>query len=369
MADKKPLILDICIPFCIVPEKYAYRLQVVGSNYEKNMYIDALLREINTYKDELEDYTITAVRLSGGAATVMKPDLLGELLARTRNTLPVDPHAEVSFDALPNTIGTPSLAGISAGRPNRAELMIRSESNEELKALGCPFISEDVRNAILFFNRFRLNNLGFTVNYGIPGQTADSFKRTMNFCTGTHPAHISVLPVDDSSAPGAPEKAEQRKMNAMAVEQLEKAGYNHYGRGLFCLPGHENRYECFLHNGTEVLGIGAGAQTYMGGYLIRNTDNVRLYTINSGDFKKITAEVFELDEIVHLNRFVYGRLGMSCGFKFSELEERFGETAKHLDPVFETLRENGWAEFSDEGVTPTQEGFFNYREMEKLFIR
>lgn len=49
----------------------------------------------------------------------MSPDLLGDLLDTARHHLPVAPMAEVSVDALPNTIGTPSLTGVAAGHPTR----------------------------------------------------------------------------------------------------------------------------------------------------------------------------------------------------------------------------------------------------------
>ena len=66
------------------------------------------------------------MRLGGGGASVMNPDLLGETLSLVRHTLPMTVSAEVSFDALPNTVATLSLTGIAAGRPMRIELMMRS---------------------------------------------------------------------------------------------------------------------------------------------------------------------------------------------------------------------------------------------------
>lgn len=40
----KPLVLDLHIPYCIRPENYLAHFNAVGSNAEKNAYMDALKR-------------------------------------------------------------------------------------------------------------------------------------------------------------------------------------------------------------------------------------------------------------------------------------------------------------------------------------
>ena len=85
----KPLVLDLHIPYCIRPENYLAHFNAVGSNAEKNAYMDALKREVLSYEGELDGYEIRAVHLSGGSASVMAPDLLGDVLRTVRTHLPV----------------------------------------------------------------------------------------------------------------------------------------------------------------------------------------------------------------------------------------------------------------------------------------
>ena len=80
----KPLVLDLHIPYCIRPENYLAHFNAVGSNAEKNAYMDALKREVLSYEGELDGYEIRAVHLSGGSASVMAPDLLGDVLRTVR---------------------------------------------------------------------------------------------------------------------------------------------------------------------------------------------------------------------------------------------------------------------------------------------
>ena len=141
MAEKtgKPMILDLHIPYCVRPERFQNRYFAVGSNEEKNAYLAALKREVLSYKGDLDEYEIRAVTLSGGSATVMSPDRLGDLLRTVREELPVSKGVEISVDAHPLTICTPALTGIASGHPNRMELIMQS------KASGRIFIHPEVQ--------------------------------------------------------------------------------------------------------------------------------------------------------------------------------------------------------------------------------
>ncbi len=334
MAEKKALIADIRIPYCITPEKYTDRLQITGSNEEKNAYMNALIREALSYEGELDDYEIKAIRLGGGAATVMKPDLLGELLYKMRQKLPVVPGAEVSFDALPNTIGTPSLSGLANGKPNRVELMVRSLNGSELGALGCPFDVQDIKNAVLFLGRFHMNNISFTLSFGIPGQTMKSWMFTLSSCAIMNPAHISVQPLDDTDAEGMPDEKTREEMFTYAIDYLSEKGYLYYGSGLFSLPYHENRFEVLRHNGCAQLGLGVNAVSMIDGFLTRNTNNTKIYIHNAGDFEKTTAQAFEADNEYLSRSYVSGRLGMKQGLIYSDYEKHFAA------PVPEAVMKN-----------------------------
>ena len=147
----KPLVLDLHIPYCIRPENYLAHFTAVRPTAEKHAYTDALKREALSYEGELDGYEIRAVHLSGGSASVMAPDLLGDVLRTVRTHLPVAQGAEVSYDSQPVAIGAPSLTGIASGHPNRTELMMRSDIVAERKELGCSHIAQHIRNAEFLF--------------------------------------------------------------------------------------------------------------------------------------------------------------------------------------------------------------------------
>lgn len=369
-GKRKPLILDLHIPYCIHPMKYLNYFYEMGTNEQKNEYIAAMKKEVLSYKGELDDYEVQAIRLGGGSATVMKPDLLGELLTLVRRIFPVMPRAEVSFDALPNTIGTPSLTGIASGHPTRAELMMRSENDEELRTLNCPFTMQHVRNAMLFFHKFRLNNIGLTVNYGIPGQTLHSWQNTLYSCTIMHPGHITVSPLDVTDAEGMPDEETRFALYNHACDFLQEQGYCQYSAEGFSLPHYEYRYEVLRMDGTERIGLGVNGISLLEGYLTRNTNNCRLYVKNAGDFEKLTAQAVEADRTFYMREYVLGRLGLTKGISEQSFEERFGaDMPEKLRLFLKRLEEKGWAEEQENTYTLTRKGMFHYRDILALPVK
>ena len=365
----KPLVIDLHIPYCIRPEKYQNHFGAVGTNEEKNAYLRALRREVLSWEGELDGYEIQAVRLSGSSATVMHPDMLGDLLSTVRERLPVARGAEVGFDALPNTIGTPSLTGIGGGRPNRVEVMMRSESDEELRALGCAFGYENVQNAMLFLGKFHMNNIGLTVNYGIPGQDVVSWHNTLHACTIMNPAHIMVEPLAQTDAPGMPDAQKRFEMYAHACQYLKESGYAQYGARHFCLPHHEYLCEALIMDGADVIGMGVNAVSMFDGYVTRNTNNLTLYVKNAGNMEKTTAKAYVLTEQEQMLAYAAGRMTAVSGLRVAAFEGRFGMgVAEEIKEKLSALADKGFIEKDNAGFVPTVQGLFHAEEMKAVIL-
>ena len=357
--DCKPLLVDIRIPYCIREEPFQKKLQLVGSNAEKNAYLAALKRELLSWEGELEEYEVQALRLSGGSATVMSPDLLGDLLKTAREILPMAQGAEISVDAQPLTIGTPALTGIAAGRPNRIELMMRAGSDEELQALGCAHTTQHVQNAVLFFNRFHMNNYCLTVDLGIPGQTEQSFHNTLHACAIYHPAHIRLQTPDVRDAEGMPDEDTRFAWYRIGCAFLKENGYLQYAAGDFCLPQHASLYTLTELDGSEYLGLGLGAVSLLDGYLTRSTTHLPTYLAHAGDYEKTTADVFTAGTDYRMRDYAAKRLRSPEGLAREAFETRFGcAPPPTLVSEFAERAGKGLLEETQTSFAPTEYGLF-----------
>ena len=361
MEQKKKLVADVNIPYCISPERFTSAGQLVGTKEEKDAYLAAVLREVQLYTDELEDYEIHAVRLGGGAATVMKPDLLGRVLKEIRQRLPVSPRAEVSFDALPKTIGTPALTGIAAGHPNRAELMMRSSSSRELAALGCASSTEDFHIALAFLRKFGMRNIGVTVNCAFPGQTQVHWETTLRSCTMLHLPHITIEFGKDAGDDGF-------GFFDHACRVLKGAGYTQYAPGLFCQPGAEYRQLRLRYAGCDVLGLGLNAISVLDGVVTRNTNNPALYIKNAGSFDKQIAEVHTLSEDQIGRLYAANCLALPAGLDFAMFRERYPASARPLETLLPEFCRKDYLKENAGIFTPTQKGFYRYPAMRAALL-
>ncbi len=357
---RQPLLVELIIPYCIRKEPFRRQLQLVGSNAEKNAYMEALKRELLSWEGELDGYEVPALHLTGGSATVMSPDLLGDLLKTAREILPLTQGAELSVDAHPLTIGTPALTGLAAGRPNRMELMMRAGSDEELRALGCSHLTQHVNNAILFFHRFHLNNYGLTIDLGIPGQTEQSWRNTLHACTIFHPAHIRIQTPEIPDAEGMPDGETRFAWYRQACDHLKENGYLHYAAGDFCLPQHACRHTLAALEAPDRLCLGLGAVSQMDGYLTRSTNNPGIYLAHAGDYEKTTAEVFAVDADWRMRDYAGNRLRAPEGLSRDGFAARFGcALPESLESELADRVGKGLALETEAGFIPTERGLFS----------
>lgn len=93
------------------------------------------------------------------------------------------------------------------------------------------------------------------------------------------------------------------------------------------------------------------------GYAVRNTNNLKLYIKNAGDFEKLTAQAAQLDENARMLRYLRGRMKLNDGV----VEPLFRSGLQELPQEFSTLLdkavENGGQRTAD-GWMPTLEGLF-----------
>jgi len=364
LTEKKQALLYLNIPFCTRKEKYSTRALVTGGNAAKEEYLDALDREIAAAAEDFSDAEIRSIYLGGGSPTVMYPDHLGKTLASVRKKYPLAKNCEICFEALPNTVCVPSLTGIAAGNPTRAELMMHSVNARELDALGCVFVPADVQNAVLFFDKFRLNNLGLHITYGLPHQTAGSWMTTLRACMDFSAPHITLdpLPAESDELPSAELREE---FYDRACEFLTEKGFHQYAAHRFALNElSRDHYYSLRMRGTEFFGFGLGAVTRAGGFTYRNTSDYPQYIAHSGEFSEIVCSPAEISEDLRAECWLAGRLRLSEGFSREEFSAEFpgGYPAGWAEKL-ETLKENGYLAEEDGRLSMTRAGFFRIEKL------
>lgn len=313
------LVVDVAFPFTLSTPKYGPSRPFTGNHAAKAAYVDALEAELASLDDEVRARPVSAVRLSGGAS-IMSADKVCHLVRRIKKTLNLVPGAEISIDVEPLTVCTPSLTDWTSCGITRVNLAALSCDDAELTALGAHHSREQLQNALLFLEKFHMANVNFEVLYGIPGQTAASWKRTLLTLAGIDAPQISIRPLVDAASDKAwttarlgqtstaqegvpsaplPSPETRRAFYEQAQHILGERGYTEVAPGDFAkssLASSTGVFSQLMRAGADVLGLGAGARSRLDGFLYENACDYDLYVAKSADFEAIVRNPLREDE-------------------------------------------------------------------------
>lgn len=343
----KDILLYLNIPFCLRTPAYNRRLLLTGSSEARAEYLEALEKELLSAAEELDGYTVQAVYVGGGSPSIVSADGLGRLLLTLRRSLHLSPACEVSIEAIPNTIGVPSLSGWAVGHPTRINLNIQSINPQELKTLDCPFNVRDIQNAVLYLDKFHINNVNLNLTYGIPGQTPVTWKQTLRSALELEPFHITVSPLPVAAAG----EEEQLTLYRLACEYLEENGFRQYSLNQFTVNQAYSRYHCLKYRGCPVMGLGLSARTAWDGYVYANTSDYRRYILHSAQPQEIIENPQEAGPAYQSDRFLYHRLCLSEGFTEDGYRKALG---RELSEEARTRL----AQWQEQGLLEQEEGRF-----------
>jgi oxygen-independent coproporphyrinogen-3 oxidase len=274
--------LYIHIPFCERRCSYCDFYSQAGVLGRSSDYIDALLKEADSFGDRLSG--IETVYLGGGTPTLLDGALLARLLAGLDDRL--KDGAEITIEANPSTIYASKAERLLDCGVNRVSLGIQSCDERLLENLGRKGRSRVAEEAVRELRAAGFENISLDMIFGIPTQTYDQLNRDLESVLMLAPKHISYyeLSAKDGSEyrrKWARELEIMRKNGAdfyeLVVNTLELAGFVWYETSSFALPGRECRHNLAYWDGSDFVGLGAGAWSTMGLKRWRNAEDLDLY--------------------------------------------------------------------------------------------
>ena len=280
----------IQVPFCQTKCTYCNFHTGVVSTSRFAPYADAVVRELRGYKElyqaagialpeSFAETKVDTVYLGGGTPSLLDPALLRKMLDAIRGTFTAELN-EVTLEADPETIEESKAAAWAAAGINRVSFGLQSFSDKELVASGRMHRRADIYRAVPILRAAGIRNISFDLIAGLPFQTAESWKQSLEELRKLSPEHVSIylLEVDDGSRLGKELLAGGAKYSAGAVptddamadfyeaacEFLEAAGYHHYEISNWGKPGFESFHNLKYWKREAYLGFGAGAHSFSG---------------------------------------------------------------------------------------------------------
>lgn len=266
----KAVGIYIHIPFCDGKCPYCDFYSVSPNDRLRAEYINALEREMSRHRGLSAD----TVYFGGGTPTLMGADGLVRLLHSAKSHFAIDGNAEITFEMNPRTAGLDMLTRLREAGFNRVSMGVQSGVDRELEALGRRHTITDAEKAAADVRAAGFDNLSVDLMLGVPGQTADSLRSSVDTVCAMEPEHISayILKIE----PGTPFASRdfgadladddgQAELYSLAVELLAQRGYERYEISNFARPGRESRHNLRYWDCAEYLGFGPAAHSFYGG--------------------------------------------------------------------------------------------------------
>ena len=239
-------------------------------------------------KPPFSEFTYTTLYLGGGTPSLIPPTFIGPLVPRLIETFDFAENAEMSFEANPGTVLADRLAAFKEAGFNRLTLGVQSFHDDELNFLTRIHNAAEAKQAVELARTAGFDNVGIDLIFGIPGQTLESWRRSLKEAVRILPEHVSMYGLTyETGTPLWQMKRDgglntcsddlERDMYLLGKQMLGEAGYEHYEISNFALPGYRSRHNSAYWEHSPYLGLGPSAHSFDGVSRRWNVDNLDLY--------------------------------------------------------------------------------------------
>ena len=342
----KKIGVYVHIPFCM--QKCYYCDFVSFANHEaiQKEYFKELKNEIKDFFSKNE-YEISTIYIGGGTPSVVDSSFIKEIL----ELIPQNNADEITIEVNPGTVDINKLKVYKEVGINRLSIGLQSTHDRLLKQIGRIHNFEDFLNTYNMAKDIGFDNINVDLMIGLPNQSIQDIKQSLEIITNLEPKHISVysLIVEEntkmadliaSNVLQLPDEELERNMYWYVKNYLELKGYNHYEISNFAIKGYESKHNLDCWNQEEYIGFGLAAHSYLNNTRFSNTDVLNKY-LNKGWKNKTIQE--EQDEISKQYEYMLLGLRKIEGISIQKFKEKFGE-----NPLF--LFRNELNKLVDEGL-------------------
>ncbi len=374
----KKFNLYIHIPFCqricIYCDFYVSTARKLQAEFTQS-----LCKETGMYAGIFPGAEVETVYFGGGTPSVLSTDHLARILETVFGSFEISPNAEVTLECNPNNLTKQQLERYRQMGINRLSIGTQSFEAEELKFLTRNHDATQAKRAVFDARDAGFSNISIDLIFGIPGQSADAWKRNIDTALALIPDHISVynLTVEERTylhklvrekKIQMPDEEVELDMFQMTIEALTKAGYEHYEISNYASPGYRSRHNSSYWSGNQYLGLGPSAHSFDGHKRWWNVRDIKAYDqrILQEDRLPLEGEEELSIEQKMIEAILLG-LRKCEGLEIERFRRQFG-----LD-FFETFREP-LSQTSDfivndgQKITLTRQGLFLYNRICETFV-
>ncbi|MFK5583748.1 MULTISPECIES: radical SAM family heme chaperone HemW [unclassified Serinicoccus] len=291
----RPFSVYLHVPFCRVRCGYCdfntYTLPELADDGAPEGFLAAALAEVELAGRVLAPAgppPVSTVFVGGGTPTMLSPAALGSLVRAVDTRWGLEPDAEVTTEANPDTI-TPAVAAQLAEQGfTRVSLGMQSAVPHVLRTLDRTHDPDGVARAVQAVRAAGMQ-VSLDLIYGTPGESLADWRTSLEAAVALEPDHVSAYAlvvevgtrlhgqVRRGEVP-APDDDDEADKYELADEVLAAAGYRWYEISNWArADAGRCRHNLAYWRGADWWGAGPGAHSHVGGVRWWNVKHPRAY--------------------------------------------------------------------------------------------
>jgi oxygen-independent coproporphyrinogen-3 oxidase len=269
--------LYLHIPFCSAICPYCDFAVLTGGPAVRARFTETLIAEAGLARAFWAGpEPMDTVYFGGGTPSALSPDELARILEAVRATLPVDPAAWVFLEANPEDVTAASLRAWRGLGVRTLSLGVQSFDAPALAFLGRRHGPEEAKQSVRLAREAGFDTVSVDLIYGLPGETAEGWRRTLEQAVALEPDHLSCyqLTIHEGTPFGfrqergqlaelpEPDQAERFLFTHAFLADAGIPGYevSNFARS----PEHRSRHNQKYWYHVPYLGLGPSAHSFSG---------------------------------------------------------------------------------------------------------
>ena len=325
------------IPFCARICPYCAFYKELLDRSQTQRFCDAIIAELRRHAGNLP-LTPSTIYFGGGTPTALTTAQLEFLLGGFRERLDLSELVEWTMEANPGSVSPGKAALLQRLGLTRISLGVQSWEDDLLKLLGREHSAKQAEESFRILRDAGFNNVNIDLMFGLPRQTIEQWRRTLEKTVALEPDHISTYCLtyeEDTEFFLRHMRGEFRQDSdadaeffEVTMSILEAAGYEQYEISNYARPGFQSAHNKAYWSGADYLGVGPSAFS-----TIRLTRHQ-----NVADFRRYADEVLAgkaaIGSIEQLTPEIKRAEKIALG-----LRTREGASAELLEPFADETRE------------------------------
>lgn len=334
----RELSIYIHIPFCVRKCLYCDFLSAPADAEEIENYVNLLLREIKKQSVFYGDHRVISIFMGGGTPSLLSAEETGRVLRQIRENYSVAPDAEITMECNPGTVTAEKLKNYITYGINRLSLGLQSTDDAELVRIGRIHSYGDFLTTYRMAREAGFQNINIDLMAALPGQSLDSYRRSLERVAGLSPEHISAyslileegtpLYVNQKSY-AFPTEDEDREMYELTGKYLAEEGYQRYEISNYAKDGFACRHNCVYWRRGDYVGFGLGASSMVENVRWKNPEKHAAYAVYvDHPEKRKGGQALTTEE--QMEEFMFLGLRLTEGIDTGAFQRMFGKTVEEV---------------------------------------